>query len=92
MGDVTAVRCHEFDLGGLHVDGVHGDEVRAQHAERVQTRERAHAMFRLFLRDLIVGLVQMQVDRHVELLGQRQHLQRDCDLRRCTAHAAPCRR
>ena len=61
------------DLGLLELGHVHGDEPGAHQAEAVQPGQGALAVVPQGLDDLVVGLVQVDMDRHLQLVGQGPH-------------------
>ena len=46
---------------------MHGDEIRSGHAEAIEARERADRMGTKALLELVAGLLQMRLDRQIEL-------------------------
>src|SRR3546814_188324 len=60
----------QVDLGLGHLGHVHRDQAVVEQAEAVKPRDRPLAMLFLRLRDFLRGLVQVQVHRHVQLVGQ----------------------
>src|SRR5881409_1486288 len=67
MHHVATLRREQLDVGIPQVHGVHGDEIRSGHAEAIEPRERAHRMGAEALLELVARLLQMRLDRQVEL-------------------------
>ena len=68
--DVAAALCKQCDLVGLQVHCMDREQALVDQSQPVQAGERPHAMRGTRLLDLGKGLVQVDVDRAVELLGQ----------------------
>jgi hypothetical protein len=71
---LTPSRAMVSSSRGLEVHRMHGDEARAHDTEAAQALERAHAVLRDALLDLVQRLVHVAVDRQVELLGEHRDL------------------
>ena len=70
MDDLAAAGGQEVDLVRGHLGHVHGDQVRPQQPQTFQATEGAHTVSALGLGDLVGGLVEMDVDRHPQILRQ----------------------
>ena len=70
MHHADAAQCAQLDLGPGQLGHVHRDQAVVDQAQPVHARERALAVLFLRLRDFLRGLVQVQVHRHVELVGE----------------------
>src|SRR5207245_1718551 len=59
--------CEQLDVRIPQVHGVYGDEIRSGHAEAIEPRERAHRMGAKALLELVARLLEMCLDRQIEL-------------------------
>ena len=74
MGDAAAVAGEELDVGFVDVHRMDADEVAAEHAEAGEARERPAAVGGERVGDLLRGLVDVHMDRQLELVGERLHV------------------
>lgn len=74
MRDARAMMRQQIDLGVVEVYRVHGNQIGADQAQTPQALHRAHAEAGQALFDLVSGLVQMNVDRQIELVGVGEDL------------------
>ena len=72
MGDDDSrARPADAISSAVQMHGMDGDQVGAEQAQAAQSLDRAHAVLLEAVVDLGAGLVQVDVDRQIELGGQR---------------------
>ena len=69
--DIAAMASQKIYFLGIHVNRMNGDQVRSQQAQTMQSLERPHAMLPNAFGDFVSGFMQVDMNRHVELRGQR---------------------
>jgi hypothetical protein len=62
MRDRGAQARQQCDLRPIEVDGMNGDEARAQQTDLFQPGNRPHSELAFTVPDFVVGFVQMRVD------------------------------